>query len=109
MATPLVDAARWSPPAGTQRQHPHRIWSSASSSSSAFDQLYAGDITYIPTDEGFCYLAGVLDACSKRMVGWSIAAHLPVSCATAASFGQPDSSECFMGSQSRLTGKARRH
>ncbi|MGH2372113.1 MAG: IS3 family transposase [bacterium] len=37
----------------------------------ALDQLY--DITYIPTDEGFCYLAGVLDACSRRMVGWSIA------------------------------------
>ena len=40
------------------------------------DQLYVGDITYIPTDEGFCYLAGVLDACSRRMVGWSIAAHM---------------------------------
>ena len=32
--------------------------------------------TYIPTDEGFCYLAGVLDACSRRMVGWSIAGHM---------------------------------
>jgi transposase InsO family protein len=40
------------------------------------DQLYVGDITYVPTDEGFCYLAGVLDACSRRMVGWSIAPHL---------------------------------
>jgi transposase InsO family protein len=42
----------------------------------ALDQLYVGDITYIPTDEGFCYLAGVLDACSRRMVGWSIAGHM---------------------------------
>jgi transposase InsO family protein len=40
------------------------------------DRLYVGDITYIPTDEGFCYLAGVADACSRRIVGWSIAAHL---------------------------------
>jgi putative transposase len=40
------------------------------------DQLYVGDITYIPTAEGFCYLAGVLDACSRRMVGWSIAGHM---------------------------------
>jgi transposase InsO family protein len=40
------------------------------------DRLYVGDITYIPTDEGFCYLAGVLDVCSRRMVGWSIATHL---------------------------------
>jgi len=42
----------------------------------ALDQLYVGDITYIPTAEGFCYLAGVLDACSRRMVGWSIAGHM---------------------------------
>jgi transposase InsO family protein len=42
----------------------------------ALDQLYVGDVTYIPTDEGFCYLAGVLDACSRRMVGWSIAGHM---------------------------------
>ena len=34
------------------------------------------DITYIGTDEGFCYLAGVVDVCSRRMVGWSIATHL---------------------------------
>lgn len=42
----------------------------------SLDQLYVGDITYLPTDEGFCYLAGVLDACSRRMVGWSIASHM---------------------------------
>jgi transposase InsO family protein len=40
------------------------------------DRLYVGDITYIPTDEGICYLAGVVDVCSRRMVGWSIATHL---------------------------------
>jgi transposase InsO family protein len=30
------------------------------------------DITYIPTDEGFIYLAAVLDTFSRRIVGWSI-------------------------------------
>ncbi|MGH2733761.1 MAG: IS3 family transposase [Actinomycetota bacterium] len=40
------------------------------------DRLYVGDITYIPTDEGFCYLAGAQDACSRRIMGWSIAEHL---------------------------------
>ncbi len=40
------------------------------------NRLYVGDVTYIPTDEGFCYLAGVADVCSRRIVGWSIAAHL---------------------------------
>jgi transposase InsO family protein len=40
------------------------------------DQLWVGDITYIPTDEGWLYVASVLDACSRRLVGWSIADHL---------------------------------
>jgi transposase InsO family protein len=34
------------------------------------------DITYIPTDEGWLYLAGVLDLCSRKLVGWSMAEHL---------------------------------
>lgn len=40
------------------------------------DQLWFGDITYIPTDEGWVYVASVLDACSRRLLGWSIADHL---------------------------------
>jgi transposase InsO family protein len=40
------------------------------------DALWFGDVTYIPTDEGWLYLAGVLDACSRRLVGWSLADHL---------------------------------
>ena len=40
------------------------------------NRLYVGDVTYIPTDEGFCYLAGVADVCSRRIVGWSIAEHM---------------------------------
>jgi transposase InsO family protein len=40
------------------------------------DQLWLGDITYIPTDEGWLYLASVLDACSRRLLGWSITDHL---------------------------------
>ena len=30
------------------------------------------DITYIPTDEGWLYLAGVMDLCSRKIVGWSM-------------------------------------
>lgn len=38
---------------------------------------YVGDITYLPVGEGeFLYLATVLDLCSKRLVGWSIADHM---------------------------------
>jgi putative transposase len=36
------------------------------------DQLWVADITYIPTWAGFLYLAVVLDACSRRIVGWSM-------------------------------------
>ena len=34
--------------------------------------VWTSDITYIPTDEGWLYLAGVLDLCSKTAVGWSM-------------------------------------
>jgi len=34
------------------------------------------DITYIPTDEGWLYLAGVMDLCSRRIVGWSMTDHM---------------------------------
>jgi len=40
------------------------------------DQRWAGDITYIPTDEGWLFVASVLDVYSRRLVGWSIADHL---------------------------------
>jgi len=40
------------------------------------DEKWAVDITYIPTDEGWLYLAGVIDLCSRRVVGWSMAEHM---------------------------------
>jgi putative transposase len=40
------------------------------------DQLWVADITYIPTWTGFLYLAVVLDAWSRRIVGWAMAMHL---------------------------------
>ncbi len=40
------------------------------------DRLWVADITYIPTWAGFLYLAVVLDAFSRRIVGWSMADHL---------------------------------
>lgn len=41
-------------------QHPHR------------DRVWAADITYIPTREGWLYLAVILDLASRRVIGWSI-------------------------------------
>jgi putative transposase len=40
------------------------------------DRLWCGDITEHPTTEGKVYLCAVLDAWSRRVVGWSIADHL---------------------------------
>ena len=40
------------------------------------DRLYVADITYVPTWVGFLYLAVVIDAFSRRVVGWSMASHL---------------------------------
>jgi putative transposase len=40
------------------------------------DRLWVADITYIPTWSGFLYLAVVLDAYSRRVVGWSMATTL---------------------------------
>jgi len=40
------------------------------------NQLWVADITYIPTWAGFLYLAVVLDAWSRRIVGWAMAPHL---------------------------------
>lgn len=37
---------------------------------------WVGDITYIRTMEGFCYLATVLDCCTKKVVGYAIADHM---------------------------------
>jgi transposase InsO family protein len=48
------------------------------------NQKWAVDITYIPTDEGWLYLAGVMDLCSRKIVGWSMREHLQAELATEA-------------------------
>lgn len=40
------------------------------------DRLWIGDITYVATWEGWLYLAVLLDAHSRRVVGWAMADHL---------------------------------
>lgn len=41
-----------------------------------FDARWCGDITYIPTGEGWLYLATVIDIASRRVVGWATADHM---------------------------------
>ena len=45
-------------------------------SAQRLNRLWVTDIAYIPTSAGFLYLAMVLDVCSRRIVGWSMATHL---------------------------------
>ncbi len=42
----------------------------------ASERLWVGDLTYVPTWEGWLYLAVLLDAFSRRVVGWAMADHL---------------------------------
>jgi putative transposase len=39
------------------------------------DVAWCGDITWIPTDEGWLYLASVLDLASRHLLGWSMGTH----------------------------------
>jgi len=39
------------------------------------DRIWVSDLTYIPTEEGWLYLASVLDLASRHLVGWSMGTH----------------------------------
>jgi transposase InsO family protein len=45
------------------------------------DTVYVGDITYIPTQEGWLYLAVLIDLYSRAVVGWAMASHMKASLA----------------------------
>ena len=40
------------------------------------DQVWVSDITFIPTGEGWLYLAAVMDLHSRRILGWATASHM---------------------------------
>jgi putative transposase len=65
---------------GTTRRNPHAVPTddlvNRRFHPSGPDRLWVADITEHPTREGKVYLAVVLDAWSRRVIGWSIADHL---------------------------------
>jgi putative transposase len=66
-------------PRTTQSNHdgpiaPHRL--AAWPAVTACDQVWHTDITYVATDEGWLYLAIVIDAFSKRVLGWAFSPNL---------------------------------
>jgi putative transposase len=40
------------------------------------DQVWGADMTFLPTREGWLYLAVILDLCSRRVVGWALSPQL---------------------------------
>lgn len=48
------------------------------------DQVWVSDITYIATVQGWLYLAVVMDLCSRKIIGWTLANHLKTPLVTAA-------------------------
>jgi transposase InsO family protein len=48
------------------------------------NRRYCGDITYVPTGEGWLYLATVLDLGSRRLAGWAMADHMRTELVTCA-------------------------
>lgn len=51
---------------------------------SAPNQVWLADITYVPTGEGWLYLAAVLDLATRKVVGWAMRDHLRSELTTAA-------------------------
>jgi len=64
--TTLTDSSDTYPPDAVKR-----VWDT-----SVVNAVWVGDITYLRTWEGWLYLATVIDACSRRVIGWAIADHL---------------------------------
>ena len=73
-------------PATTDSRHDWRVVPNLTSGIvlTGMDQLWIADITYIRLREEFAFLAIVLDAFSRRVIGWALEMHLQASLAIAA-------------------------
>ena len=77
---------RWRPQT-TDSNHAHPVaenWLSKLPAPERPDQVWVADITHIDTGEGWLYLAGLLDACSRRCVGWQTGESLDAALVTKA-------------------------
>jgi putative transposase len=64
--TTIVDRGDAYPPDAVER-----VWDTGT-----LNRVWVGDITYLRTWEGWLYLATVIDAHSRRVIGWAIAEHM---------------------------------
>ena len=71
----------------TDSRHTHRIAPNVLArefTRTAVNRAWVGDITYVPTREGWLYLAVLLDVCSRRVVGWALSATIDTTLALGA-------------------------
>ena len=68
-------------PPTTDSRHGFPIWPNLARHirPTAINQLWVADITYIRLSEAFVYLAVILDAFSRRVVGWALDTAIPAS------------------------------
>jgi len=73
-------------PATTDGDHAYRVYSNLARRliTTGTDQLWVADITYVRLERAFVYLAVILDAHSRRAIGWALADHLRAELALAA-------------------------
>ena len=76
---------RFAPPT-TDSRHGWRIWPNLARGlvTRNLNELWVADITYVRLQEEFAYVAVVLDAHSRRVIGWAVAGHLGASLAVEA-------------------------
>ena len=61
--------------AATNNNHPYNVYDNLlkqNFQATAPNEVWMADITYIPTDEGWLYLAGIMDLYTRKIVGWHI-------------------------------------
>lgn len=61
--------------ATTNSNHPYNVYDNLlkqNFQATAPNEVWMADITYIPTDEGWLYLAGIMDLYTRKIVGWHI-------------------------------------
>ncbi|MGO5116690.1 DDE-type integrase/transposase/recombinase, partial [Candidatus Avoscillospira sp. LCP25S3_F1] len=71
----------------TNSQHSHPVASNLLKRNFFFErpnQAWVGDITYIPTGEGWLYLAIVKDLCTRKIVGYAFSSRIDTSLTLAA-------------------------
>jgi len=73
----------------TDSEHGLRVYSNLLSDCgwrtlTGLDQAWVADLTYIRLPAGFCYLAAILDAFSRRVVGWALSRRIDAELAVAA-------------------------